>query len=154
RPVNGAQIERIVASANVPCQLGGGIRSDDDLRQALSWGVARVILGTRALEDPDWCATMCQRYPGRVVLGIEAKNGLVATGGWLAVSERSALEVGQTCADWRPAALVYTDISRDGMLQGPNFEATAELAAAVDVPIIASGGVTSLQDIERLARLG
>jgi phosphoribosylformimino-5-aminoimidazole carboxamide ribotide isomerase len=138
----------------VPCQLGGGLRTEAHVEEALGWGVTRVILGTRALQDPAWCAATCRRFPGRVALGIDARGGKVATEGWLSVSERSALDLARECAAWPLAALIYTDISRDGMLEGPNVAATAELAAAVPVPVIASGGVTTLDDVDRLARCG
>jgi phosphoribosylformimino-5-aminoimidazole carboxamide ribotide isomerase len=154
RPVNGASVRRIVEAAGVPCQLGGGLRSAADVEQALGWGVRRVVLGTRALQDPAWCAAVCRRFPGRVLLGIDARQGRVATEGWLHTSELSALDLARRCSGWPLAALVYTDISRDGMLAGPNVEATAELAAAVTVPVIASGGVTTLDDVARLARCG
>ncbi len=114
----------------------------------------RVILGTRALLDPDWCESLCRRFPGRVALGIDAREGRVAIQGWLHDSDRTALDLARQCAAWPLAAIVYTDISRDGMLEGPNVEATAELAAAVAVPVIASGGVTTLDDVARLARCG
>jgi phosphoribosylformimino-5-aminoimidazole carboxamide ribotide isomerase len=154
RPVNGASVRAIVAAAGVPCQLGGGIRSDGDVEEALRWGVARVILGSRALQDPAWCETVCRRFPGRVALGIDARNGLVATQGWLETSACRALDLARRCADWPLAALIYTDISRDGMLQGPNVEATAEIASAVPIPVVASGGVTTLDDIAHLAGRG
>jgi phosphoribosylformimino-5-aminoimidazole carboxamide ribotide isomerase len=154
RPVNGDGVRAIVNAAGVPCQLGGGIRTEAHLVEALGWGVARVILGTRALQDPAWCEAMCRRYPEKIVLGIDAKNGRVATEGWLNVSERTALDLATRCADWPLAALVYTDIARDGMLEGPNVEATAAVAAAVPVPVIASGGVTKLDDVTALARRG
>lgn len=154
RPVNGDSVRAIVRAAGVPCQLGGGIRTEDHLREALEWGVARVILGTRALQDPAWCEKMCVRYPGNIVLGIDAKQGRVATDGWLNVSELTALDLAKRCAAWPLAALVYTDIGRDGMLEGPNVAATAALAAAVSIPVIASGGVTKLDDVTALARRG
>ncbi len=152
RPVNGDSIKAIVKASGVPCQLGGGLRQEEHIAAALDWGVARVILGTRALQDPTWCAAMCRKYPGKVALGIDARDGRVATEGWLQTSDRSAVDLARECADWPPAAIVYTDIGKDGMLVGPNVEATAELAQAVPVPVIASGGVTSLDDIARLAR--
>lgn len=152
-PVNGDVIRRIAREAGVPCQLGGGLRRQEHVAEALSWGVQRVILGTRALQDPAWCEQLAHAYPGKIILGIDARNGLVATEGWLNVSTRSALELAQQCAAWPLAALVYTDISRDGMLEGPNVEATTQLAAAIPLPVIASGGVTSLEDVARLARL-
>jgi phosphoribosylformimino-5-aminoimidazole carboxamide ribotide isomerase len=152
-PVNGDAVRRIVEAAGVPCQLGGGLRSEAHLAAALSWGVRRVILGTRALQDPAWCEAMCRRFPGRVALGIDARRGRVATEGWAHESDRSALDLARQCAAWPPAAIVYTDIHRDGMLEGPNVEATVELARAVGaVPVIASGGVTTLDDVARLAR--
>jgi len=154
-PVNGPSVRAIVEATGLPCQLGGGLRSEDHIVEALGWGVARVILGTRALQDPDWCATMCKRYPGRVALGIDARDGRVATEGWLSASEVTALDLARRCESWPPAALVFTDIGRDGMMSGPSVEATAELARAVpSVPVIASGGVTTLDDIARLSRAG
>lgn len=153
-PVNGESVRRIVAAAGVPCQLGGGLRSEEHIAEVLGWGVARVIVGTRALEDPGWFEQVCQRFPQRVVLGIDALNGHVATAGWLQVTDSTALDLARRCADWPLAALVYTDISRDGMLAGPNLAALAELAQTVTLPIIASGGVTLLDDVRKLARQG
>jgi phosphoribosylformimino-5-aminoimidazole carboxamide ribotide isomerase len=152
RPVNGESVRAVVKAAGVPCQLGGGLRQEEHIGQALGWGVARVILGTRALQDPTWCAAMCRKYPGKVALGIDAREGLVAIEGWQQTSERPALEFARECATWPPAAIIYTDIGKDGMLTGPNVQATAALARVVAVPVIASGGVTSLDDVRRLAR--
>jgi phosphoribosylformimino-5-aminoimidazole carboxamide ribotide isomerase len=152
RPVNGDSVRAILQAVDVPCQFGGGLRQEEYIVEALGWGVARVILGTRALQDPTWCAAMCRKYPGKVVLGIDARGGRVATDGWLQTSQRPALEMAREYAAFGPGAIIYTDISKDGMLAGPNVEATAELAAAVSVPVIASGGVTSLDDIRRLAK--
>jgi phosphoribosylformimino-5-aminoimidazole carboxamide ribotide isomerase len=155
QPVNGASVRAIVAAAGVPCQLGGGLRTEAHLAEALGWGVARVILGTRALQDADWCAAMCQRFPGQVALGIDARGGRVASDGWLRDSDILAVDLARQAAAWGVAAIIYTDIHRDGMLQGANVEATAELARAVPgVPVIASGGVSSLDDIVRLAATG
>lgn len=153
-PVNGDSVRRIVDASGVPCQLGGGLRGEEHIREALSWGVDRVILGTRALLDPAWCEEVCRRFPGRICLGIDARQGRVAIHGWERDSEQSALDLARRCATWPLAALIYTDISRDGMLDGPNVEATAEIAAAVALPVIASGGVTTLEDIARLAQRG
>jgi phosphoribosylformimino-5-aminoimidazole carboxamide ribotide isomerase len=152
-PVNGESVCRIVQGAGVPCQLGGGLRSEDHISQALGWGVQRVVLGTKALREPAWAESMCRRFPGQIVLGIDAREGRVATEGWLQVSECSALDLARRCALWPLAGLVYTDISRDGMLAGPNLEALAQIAAAVSVPVIASGGVTTLDDVRALARM-
>jgi phosphoribosylformimino-5-aminoimidazole carboxamide ribotide isomerase len=154
RPVNGDCIRAIVAAAGVPCQLGGGLRSEADVHTALGWGVARVVLGTRALQDPAWLERLSRNFPGQVVLGLDARQGRVATDGWLEVSERSALDLARQCADWPLAALVYTDISRDGMLEGPNLQALAEMVAAVSLPVIASGGVTTAEDVRQVARAG
>jgi phosphoribosylformimino-5-aminoimidazole carboxamide ribotide isomerase len=154
QPVNGPSVCRIVAEAGVPCQLGGGLRTEAHIAEALAWGVARVVLGTRALKDAAWFEAVCRRFPGEIVLGIDAKGGMAATDGWQEVSERSALDLACQCRDWPLAALVYTDISRDGMLEGPNLEAIAELAHAVPHPVIASGGVTTLDDVRRLAHAG
>lgn len=154
RPINGDAIRQIVATG-IPCQLGGGIRTDDDVRAVLSWGVQRVIIGSKALSDPDWCESLCHRHPGRIVIGIDARGGMVAVEGWLRESELTALALAERIASWPLAAVVYTDIGRDGMLAGPNVEATAELARTLPViPVIASGGVTTLDDIARLARAG
>jgi phosphoribosylformimino-5-aminoimidazole carboxamide ribotide isomerase len=153
RPINGTSIRAIVKAGGVPCQLGGGLRTDNDIREALSWGVDRVVIGTKALQAPGWLEEAAQKFPNKLVLGIDAKNGRVATHGWLDVSERSALELARFLVHLPLAALVYTDISRDGMMQGANVEAMAEMCAATALPVIASGGVTTLDDIRRLAEL-
>ncbi|HZZ82758.1 MAG TPA: 1-(5-phosphoribosyl)-5-[(5-phosphoribosylamino)methylideneamino]imidazole-4-carboxamide isomerase [Gemmataceae bacterium] len=149
-PVNAAAIRSIVKAAGVPCQLGGGLRTEEDIKQALSWGVTRVIVGTKALQSPRWLAQMSTQFPGRIVLGIDAKDGKVATQGWLDVSEMTALDLARTCARPPLSAIIYTDISRDGMMQGANVAAMAQMAAAVPLPVIASGGVTTLEDVKQL----
>jgi phosphoribosylformimino-5-aminoimidazole carboxamide ribotide isomerase len=154
RPVNTDSVRKIVQKAGVPCQLGGGLRNEEHIEQTLKLGVARVVIGTKAITDPAWLEKVCRRFPNQIVLGIDARQGRVATEGWLQVSELTALELARRCSGWPLAALVYTDIGRDGMMQGPNLEAMRELAAAVPVPLIASGGVTTLDDVRRLARLG
>jgi phosphoribosylformimino-5-aminoimidazole carboxamide ribotide isomerase len=141
-------------AAGVPCQLGGGLRTDDHIGEVLSWGVERVILGTRALKDPIWLADVAHRHPARVVLGIDARDGHVATDGWLEVSQTPAVELARRHAELPLAAIVYTDISKDGMLAGPNVEALALMARSVPLPVIASGGVTTGDDVRRLAHLG
>jgi phosphoribosylformimino-5-aminoimidazole carboxamide ribotide isomerase len=153
RPINGDAVRAITASG-VPCQLGGGLRTEADIAQALEWGVSRVVVGTQALKEPAWLAKIARQFPSKVVLGIDAKNGMVATDGWLEVSQRPAVAFARDCAAWPLAAIVYTDISKDGMLAGPNLDAMAELAAAVKLPVIASGGVTTLDDVRELAKRG
>jgi len=153
-PVNVESIQRIAQASGVPCQLGGGLRTEEDIAQALAWGVNRVVVGTKAVTGPGWLEKISRRFPRQVVLGLDARNGRVAIEGWLEVSNEPAVELARRCAGWPLAALVYTDISRDGMLTGPNTETLAELSKAVDLPIIASGGVTTLDDIRRLADLG
>jgi phosphoribosylformimino-5-aminoimidazole carboxamide ribotide isomerase len=154
RPINALQIQAIVRSVDVPCQLGGGLRSRAQIEEALSWGLQRVILGTRALQDSIWFETTVREFPQRIILGLDARNGFVATDGWLHVDQTTALELARRHAHLPLAALVYTDIGRDGMLEGANIEAMAEMAAAIQVPLIASGGVTNLEDVRKLARLG
>ena len=154
RPVNGASVRAIVQASGVPCQFGGGLRTEADIREALSWGASRVIIGTKALQSPAWLEQMCAKFPGKIVLGIDAKGGKVATHGWLEVSEMTALDLAQSSAKLPLAAIIYTDISRDGMMQGANVHAMAEMAAAVTLPVIASGGVTTLDDVRRLHAAG
>lgn len=154
RPVNGESVRAIVKVGGVPCQLGGGVRNDRDVETVLGWGVTRVVIGTRALESPEWFETLCRRFSGKIVLGIDAKDGQVATDGWLKVSRVSALDLAKQFAALPVAALVYTDIARDGMMAGPNVAAMREMAAAVAWPVIASGGVTQADDVGRLAETG
>ncbi len=153
RPVNQKAIWAIVQAAGVPCELGGGLRTDDDLQQAFDLGLDRLVLGTQALKQPDWFAAMCHKYSGKLALGIDAKEGQVATDGWREVSQVSAVELAQRFEQLPLAAVIYTDISRDGMLTGPNLEAMASMADAIRLPVIASGGVSTLNDIRSLARL-
>jgi phosphoribosylformimino-5-aminoimidazole carboxamide ribotide isomerase len=154
RPINSDVIRAIVQTAGVPCQLGGGLRTDSHLRDVFNWGVERAILSTRALLDPIWFRSACERFPGRIVLGLDARHGKVATHGWLELSERSAIELAREAAAWPIAGIVYTDISRDGTLEGPNLDAYREMLSAVQVPIFASGGVTTLENVGELAKLG
>ena len=153
-PINGKSIRAIVKASGVPCQLGGGLRTEDDIKEALSWGVARVIIGTKALQSPSWLTQMAQKFPGRIALGIDAKDGKVATHGWLDVSEMTALELARSCGRPPLSAIIYTDISRDGMMQGANVAAMAEMAKAVPLSVIASGGVTTLDDVRLLHENG
>ena len=153
-PVNGPSIRRLVEAADVPCQLGGGLRSEEHIIEALSCGVRRVVLGTRALQDPAWCEQMARRFPGQIVLGLDARRGRLATAGWLETSEWTPLDAARRCASWPLAALVYTDIGRDGMLEGPDVDGTRALADVVPFDVIASGGVSAVEDVRRLRRAG
>ncbi len=149
-PVNRAAIEGIVKALSIPTQLGGGIRDIPTIEAYLSLGIGRVILGTAAQRNPALVEEACRLFPGRIVVGIDAKNGLVAVQGWAEVTGITAVELAKKFEGYGITALIYTDISRDGMMQGPNIEATRALAAAISIPVIASGGVSSLQDIENL----
>jgi phosphoribosylformimino-5-aminoimidazole carboxamide ribotide isomerase len=150
KPVNGPVIRAIVESAGVPVQLGGGLRTDADLAAAFDWGVRWAVLGTRALQSPDWVRTTATRYPDHIVLGVDAKGGFVATEGWLEVSKVKAVDLAKQVSDSPLAAVVYTDIAKDGMMSGPNFEALVEMRDAVSLPVIASGGVCTLEHVRRL----
>jgi phosphoribosylformimino-5-aminoimidazole carboxamide ribotide isomerase len=153
RPVNVAAVRAIVDRVAVPCQLGGGIRDEATIAAWLDSGLERVIVGTQALKDPPWFRAMAQKYQGRLILGLDARDGRVATEGWLDVSTVEATTLAEQFDDLPLAGVVYTDIARDGMLEGPNLAATEALAARLRTPVIASGGVGSLEDLERLAAL-
>jgi phosphoribosylformimino-5-aminoimidazole carboxamide ribotide isomerase len=151
---NAASIEAILAAVSVPCQLGGGIRDEPTIARLLAAGVHRVVIGTLALKQPDWFRQMCQKFPDRIALAIDARGGVVATEGWLETSRTGALDLARDFAREPLAAIVCTDIDADGMLSGPNFDALAEMQRAVELPVIASGGVSTGEDITRLAELG
>jgi len=154
RPGNREAIRAILdAARGVAVQLGGGLRSLGAVENALGLGVDRVVVGTVAVREPGLIRDCARRYPGRVVVGIDAREGRVSVEGWTEMSELSALELAREFEDAGVAALVYTDIARDGMLAGPNLEATALLAEAVGIPVLASGGVSSLEDLRRAAGL-
>ena len=150
RPVNGKAVEAILAAVEIPAQLGGGIRNLATIEHWLTRGVKRVILGTMALRDPDLVRDACKEFPGQIVVGIDAKSGLVAVEGWGESSSLSAIDLGRRFEDAGVSAIIFTDIDRDGILTGINFEKTLELARAVKIPVIASGGLASIADIERL----
>jgi phosphoribosylformimino-5-aminoimidazole carboxamide ribotide isomerase len=152
--VNRDAVAAIVAAVDVPCQLGGGVRDEESVRELLALGIERLVIGTKALEDPAFVQRVCQKYPQRIVLGIDAKYGLVATDGWLKSSDVSAVELARRFSDEPLAAIVYTDIAKDGMLAGPNLVALEEMRRATTTPVIASGGVSSLDDVRRIAALG
>jgi phosphoribosylformimino-5-aminoimidazole carboxamide ribotide isomerase len=152
-PVNFAVIAQIAAALQIPVQVGGGLRDRTRFAELLGLGVQRGILGTVAVEQPELVGELCREFPGQVVVGIDARNGKVATKGWLETSEVEATELAQRMAKLGAAAIIYTDIHRDGTMQGPNMEALRELAESIDIPVIASGGVSSVQDLVNLIKL-
>lgn len=152
RPVNLESLRAIRAAVDIPCELGGGIRDDAAVDQLLELGIDRLVIGTQALKRPDWFRQLCRRHPHKLALGLDARGGLVATEGWLETSETKATEMAAQFNNEPLAAVIYTDIETDGMLAGPNLEALAEMQAAIKLPVIASGGVTTLDDIRRLAQ--
>lgn len=154
RPVNVESVKRIVAAVRVPCQLGGGIRDEAGIRLALDeLGIGRVIVGTQALKAPEWFRQMAEKFPGRLVLGIDARNSMVATEGWLDVSQTPALDLARRYAALPIAAIIYTNIANDGMMAGVDQATIDDLARLSDlgVPVIASGGVTTVADVRNLA---
>jgi phosphoribosylformimino-5-aminoimidazole carboxamide ribotide isomerase len=149
-PKNDKAITAIVNSISIPTQLGGGIRDMATIEAYLSLGIGRVILGTAAQRNPDLVMEACRHFSGRIVVGIDAKNGMVAVKGWAEVTDARAVDLARKFEGYGVAAIIYTDISRDGMMSGPNIEATRALASAISIPVIASGGVSSIKDIEKL----
>ena len=153
-PVNAAPVEAILEQTNVPAQLGGGIRDMATIERWLSKGLARVILGTVAVENPDLVRTAAKAFPGHIAVGIDARDGRVATKGWAEETNVLVTDLARSFEDAGVAAIIYTDINRDGAMQGPNIQATAALAQAVSIPVIASGGVSSLADLIALRDCG
>lgn len=154
KPVNGDAVDQILKTVggDMPVQLGGGIRTLETIEAWLAKGVARVILGTVAVRAPDLVRAACKAFPGRIAVGIDAKGGRVAVEGWAEASELTAIELANRFADVGVAAIIYTDIDRDGILKGLNLPATAELARSTTIPVIASGGLASLDDIKALVQ--
>ncbi|MBL4863804.1 MAG: 1-(5-phosphoribosyl)-5-[(5-phosphoribosylamino)methylideneamino]imidazole-4-carboxamide isomerase [Rhodobiaceae bacterium] len=150
KPVNGHAVEAILKEIKIPIQLGGGIRDLATIESWLEKGVARVIIGTAAVKNPDLVRDACKRFPGRVVVGLDAKDGKVAVEGWAEVSDITVLDMAQRFEDSGVAAIIFTDIARDGVLEGLNMEATVGLANAISIPVIASGGLSSIDDIKAL----
>jgi phosphoribosylformimino-5-aminoimidazole carboxamide ribotide isomerase len=150
RPVNTDAVTSIVESVQVPIQLGGGIRTLNTISHWLGKGVARVILGTAAVRDPSLVREACARFPGRIAVGIDARDGRVAVQGWAESLDLSAIELARRFEDTGVAAIIYTDIARDGMLTGLNLDSTADVARAISIPVIASGGLAGIEDIRRL----
>ncbi|RNF34245.1 1-(5-phosphoribosyl)-5-[(5-phosphoribosylamino)methylideneamino]imidazole-4-carboxamide isomerase [Paracoccus methylarcula] len=154
KPVNAAAVEAILAAIDIPAQLGGGIRDMATIETWLERGLTRVILGTVAVENPALVREAADAFPGRIAVGIDARNGRVATRGWATETKVKATDLAREFEDAGVAAIIYTDIDRDGAMQGPNIAATEALARTVNIPVIASGGVSSLNDLTALARTG
>jgi len=152
---NSVAVKSILAAVNVPCQLGGGVRDDESIQRLLGLGLARLVVGSAALKRPEWFAAMCDANPGKLAAGIDARNSMVATDGWLEISQTRATDLSKRLCELTSniAAIIYTDIAKDGMMQGPNFEGLAEMAAATDIPLVASGGVTTISDVRKLVAM-
>jgi phosphoribosylformimino-5-aminoimidazole carboxamide ribotide isomerase len=155
RPMQSGLIARIIQAAGVAVQVGGGIRTNEDIDLLLQAGVKRVVVGTKAMEDWPWFEAVVHEMPyrHRIVLALDAKEGKIAVRGWTQTSTRTAIEVAAQISDWPLAAILYTDVAKDGMLQGPNFQQTRAVAEAGKIPVIASGGVGNLDHIRQLAKL-
>lgn len=152
-PRNRAAIEAIVNSVSIPVQLGGGIRDMETIEAYIDMGVNWVILGTAAQKKPELVQAACKKFPGRIIVGIDAKNGMVAINGWAEVTDERAVDLARKFVGYGVSAIIYTDIARDGMLSGPNIDATRDLAIGIDAPVFASGGVSTLPDIDALMLL-
>lgn len=150
-PGNLPAVQSIVRAVDVPCELGGGIRSEETIRRGLDLGLARLVVGTLAIKQPEWFRRMCRMFPGKLVLGIDARDGRVATDGWLETSDMLAVDLARQFAEEPLAAIIYTDIATDGMMAGPNVAAMTEMQTAIGIPVVASGGVTTKEDVARLA---
>ena len=150
---NFEKIREIREAIDIPVELGGGIREIKRIEELIGLGVDRTIIGTSAAKNPDMVREACERFPGKVIVGIDAKDGKVAVKGWVEVTELDAIEFAEKMANLGAAGIIYTDISRDGMLTGPNLDAMAEMVRSVNIPVIASGGVSSLDDIKNLQQI-
>ncbi|ABG52787.1 1-(5-phosphoribosyl)-5-[(5-phosphoribosylamino)methylideneamino] imidazole-4-carboxamide isomerase [Trichodesmium erythraeum IMS101] len=153
QPVNQKTIEAIIKAVDIPIQVGGGLRNYSTVASLLALGVQQAILGTVAIEQPELVSDFCQKFPGQIIVGIDARDGKVATKGWLETSQVLATDLALQMAKLKVAAIIYTDIHRDGTLKGPNIEALRELATAVSIPVIASGGISSINDLLNLLAL-
>ena len=150
RPMNAAAVERILAAVKIPVQLGGGIRDRATIDAWLGEGVTRVIIGTAAVRDPELVKSAAKKFPGRVAVGLDARDGKVAVEGWAETSEITVLEIAQRFEDAGVAAMIFTDIARDGLLRGLNLDATIALADRISIPVIASGGLASIEDVKAM----
>lgn len=153
RPVNLDAIRKIIERVHVPIQVGGGIRDMDTIRMYMDQGISRIVIGTEAIKNPDLVKAACREFPERIVVGIDAKGGKVAIEGWTRTTEMTAVDLAKQFEGCGVAAINFTDISRDGMRTGPNIKETQKLAAAISIPVVASGGVSSIEDIKHLAPL-
>ncbi len=151
--INGEVISEIVSSVDVTFQLGGGIRDEEAITRLLELGLDRLVVGTQAIKEPDWFREMANKYAGNLVLGVDARNGMVATDGWLETSETSAIDLAKQFESAPLAGVVYTDIAKDGMMAGPNLDAMREMQEAIGLPVVASGGVTTTDDAKRLGEI-
>lgn len=154
KPTNFDYIAELVKAVDIPCELGGGIRDEQTIRQLLDIGLSRLVIGTLALKQPEWFRDMCGKYPGKLVLGIDAKNGFVATDGWLETSSTPAVTLARQFENDPLATIVYTDIATDGMMKGPNLPEMKAMQQQVSVPVVASGGVTTIDDVRNLNEAG
>src|SRR3989339_1605956 len=152
-PKNIAIVGQIIEQISIPIEFGGGLRTTQSVKKILDLGADRVIVGTKAIDSPSWVDELCTTFPGRIAVGIDAKNGKVAVNGWTSVCEWTAVDFAREIEKASPCAIIFTDISKDGMLQGPNISSLKELLLAVKTPVIASGGISSLKDIEALSHL-
>ena len=152
-PKNLPIVEQIVKNVKTPVEFGGGLRTTQSVRTLLDAGINRVIIGTKAIDSPSWVEELCAKFPGRIAIGIDAKNGRVAVKGWTSLSELTSVAFAKEIEKISPCAIIFTDISKDGMLQGPNIPALKDLLLAVKTPVIASGGISSLKDVESLCKL-
>ena len=152
--INQDAVRSIIEAISVPCQLGGGVREESTIELLLGLGVSRLIIGTKALKEPEWFSSMVEKFPHKLALGIDARDGMVATDGWLETSETTAISLAQQFNSQPVAAIIYTDISRDGMMQGANIAGMSEMKQATNIPVIASGGVTTLEDVKQLREAG
>ncbi len=154
KPVNAGVIHKIAEKfPNIPIQVGGGIRDEKTIAAYLESGVKYVIIGTKAVQEPDFVKEMCQRFSGHIIVGLDAREGKVATDGWASISDYTVLDMAQRFEQYGVEAIVYTDISRDGMMQGVNVNSTVNLAQSISIPVIASGGITTIDDIKNLCEV-
>jgi phosphoribosylformimino-5-aminoimidazole carboxamide ribotide isomerase len=155
KPVQLELVSKLAAASGLQVQIGGGIRTEDDIQRLFQAGAARAVIGTRAMQDWNWFEKLVHNphYSGKITLALDAKNGIVATHGWTELSSLTAVDVAKKVNSWPLAAILYTDVAKDGMLTGPNFEQTRQVAEATDVPVIASGGVGSIDHIQKLTTM-